>query len=136
MGGGNQTGFTSTIWQTFSDDGGATFRGPPTPTSLITHDAPTLVLRLERAAHWMEAAGIKPSPTFDPIVMMWTNNRQGPGRRISEASRMLLHAALSVDDGETFVGHIQVMRDPLAKVAISHSGSITDDYGAFVYLWS
>ena len=62
--------------------------------------------------------------------VIWTNNRQGPGPRISEASRMLLHAALSFDDGETFVGHREIMRDPLVKVSISPTGSITDDYGA------
>ena len=66
--------------------------------------------------------------------VIWTNNRQGPGPRISEASRMLLHAAVSFDDGETFVGHREIMRDPLVKVSISPTGSITDDYGALQLL--
>ena len=126
-GGGNQSPETSTAWQTFSDDGGQTFRGNATPSTFITHDSPALVLRLERAANWMVASGLE--PTVEPILVVWTNNRQGPGKKVSEASRMLLHAAISFDDGRTFHGHREVMRDALAKVSISSSGVITDDYG-------
>lgn len=42
---------------------------------------------------------------------------------------MLLHAALSFDEGKTFLGHREIMRDRLAKESISASGKITDDYG-------
>jgi sialidase-1 len=127
-GGGNQTAETSTVWQTFSDDGGQTFRGNATPTTFITHASPVLVLRLANAVNWMVAAGFKP-PTTAPILVVWTNNRQGPGRKVNEASRMLLHAAISFDNARTFHGHREIMRDPLAKVSISSSGAITDDYG-------
>jgi hypothetical protein len=128
-GGGNQTAETSTVWQTMSNDGGQSFH-EPTPMPIITHDAPVLVLRLERATSWMTRAGISHGPTAPPpILLVWTNTRQGPGRKINEASRMLLHAAVSFDEGATFHGHREIMRDPLAKVSISPTGRITDDYG-------
>lgn len=70
--GGGETMALSTLWEAFSDDGGAHWRGAPRPSSLISWSSPAAVLRLDRSAGWghNRSGGGKP-----PILVLWTNAR-------------------------------------------------------------
>ena len=116
-GGGSERMATSTLWEAFSDDGGEHWRGPPQPSSLISWGSPAAVMRLDRAAKWLQRAELGGSgvPGVPPILVLWTNARTG--QDYSESTRSLLHAALSFDDGRTFRGHREVARDPQMKTA-------------------
>ena len=113
--GGNETMATSTLWEAFSDDGGENFRSPPTPSSLISWSSPVAIVRLERASRWLPAA-----LDLAPLLLVWTNARTT--QDYSQSTRSALHAALSFDDGRSFVGHREIMRDPRRKEAVFPDG--------------
>ena len=130
-GGGTQGFDNSTLWQAFSDDRGESFRSTPTASKIISYDAPVSLLRLRRSSTWRTPSQDGREP--QPILLIWNNAREQKvvngmhvwDPALESATRALLHAAISFDDGKSFVGHREVMRDPLIKVKQIPS----DDHG-------
>jgi hypothetical protein len=65
----------STLWQVLSDDRGESFRGQPTPSKIISYDAPVLLLRLHRSALWRRPSSAEASGDPDPILLLLNNVR-------------------------------------------------------------
>jgi len=83
------------FYESFSHDGGIRWT-PPKPSKIISSDSPAALVRLPNQS----------------ILMIWNE-----ALRFSYAygGRHVLHAAISSDDGRTWRGHREVLRDPLRK---------------------
>eukprot|EP01043_Picozoa_sp_COSAG02_P002074 COSAG02_NODE_46_length_45443_cov_36.731497_26_plen_749_part_00 len=123
----------ATLWQAYSTDGGASFAGSPYPTNLISFQSPVLVLRVSGSDTFSTAAnpagGLQPpiakrdSPP--PIVLVFNNARPTVSSVSGETYRSILHAAISLDDGLTWRGFREVMRDN----AMRGSSDDSSDHG-------
>ena len=105
------------LMQAWSDDGGATFRGPQVPSRFISYGAPPTLLRLRRNVDRFVS---RAAPDFDraPIVIIYNNARQLSrfDGGTEETARSILHAAISLDGGRSWRGHREVLRDPELKL--------------------
>jgi hypothetical protein len=108
----------SVLWIARSVNGGTSFEGPPTPSNLISFQSPTMVLRVDGNS---SAASATPSP----IILVFNNARPTADSVSGETYRAILHAAISVDDGDTWRGFREVMRDD----AIKGSSDVAGDHG-------
>jgi hypothetical protein len=108
----------ATLWQAHSTDGGASFAAAPHPTQLISYQSPVLVLRVSGGV--FSAARGPP-----PIVLIFNNARPTATSTSGETYRAILHAAISLDDGNTWQGFREVMRDN----AMRGSADETEDHG-------
>ena len=79
------------LYESFSDDGSVWSR--PRPTGLISSDSPVGLVRLPD----------------DRIVLLWNKCQRYP---YAHGGRHVLHAAVSEDDGRTWIGQREVARDP------------------------
>jgi hypothetical protein len=79
------------FYESFSDDGEEWT--PPRPTRITSSDSPAALVRLPNRR----------------ILMFWNNCQRHP---YAQGSRHVLHAALSADDGATWVGCREILRDP------------------------
>jgi hypothetical protein len=82
---------TGRLWQSFSRDGGEW--SPPAPTGFLSSDSPAAFARLDDKR----------------LVMLWNNCQRYP---YAQGGRHVLHAAISDDDGQTWRGRREVLRDP------------------------
>ena len=80
------------LYESFSDDGCAWSK--PRPTRLISSDSPVGLVRLPD----------------DRLVLLWNKCLRFP---YAHGGRHVLHAAISEDDGRTWIGQREVVRDPL-----------------------
>jgi hypothetical protein len=83
------------FYESFSHDGGASWSGPR-PTSITSGDSPCSLTRLHDGR----------------IVMMWNNNLR---YCYANGGRVVLHAAISEDEGGTWRGYREVAANPLAS---------------------
>lgn len=82
------------FFESFSADGAEW--SPLEPTGILSCDAP---------------AGLVPLPD-KRLVMLWNNCLRFP---YAQGSRWVLHAAISSDDGKTWRGYREILRDPHRK---------------------
>jgi hypothetical protein len=80
------------FFQSFSDDGSVW--SPAQPTDILSSDSPAGLVRLADKR----------------LVMMWNNCQRYP---YAQGARRVLHAAISDDDGKTWHGRREILRDPL-----------------------
>ena len=80
------------LYESFSEDGSLWSR--PRPTPLISSDSPVGLVRLPD----------------DRVVLMWNKCQRFP---YAHGGRHVLHAAVSEDEGQTWIGQREVVRDPL-----------------------
>ncbi len=80
------------LYESFSDDGSDWSHSRP--TKLISSDSPVGLVRL----------------ADDRVVLLWNKCLRFP---YAHGGRHVLHAAISEDDGQTWIGHREVARDPL-----------------------
>lgn len=80
------------LFESFSDDGSVW--SEPKPTAFVSSDAPAAFARLPDGR----------------LVVMWNNCQRFPYAR---GGRQVLHAAISDDDGKTWRGRREILRDPL-----------------------
>lgn len=80
------------LYESFSADGIAWSRAQP--TRLLSSDSPAALMRLQK----------------DKIVLFWNSCLRFPD---SQGGRQVLHAAISEDEGKTWRGHREVLKDPL-----------------------
>ena len=81
------------LYESFSKNGGSNW-SPPRPTRLISSDSPVGLVRLPD----------------DRIVLLWNKCLRFP---YAHGGRQVLHAAISEDEGRTWIGQREVARDPL-----------------------
>jgi len=118
----------ATLWQAHSTDGGGSFAAAPIPTQLISFQSPVLVLRASGGGATAATTGVDWPP---PIVLVFNNARPfagagcAAGGGCGEAYRAVLHAAISLDDGNTWKGFREVMRDD----AMRGSKDVSADHG-------
>ena len=79
------------FYESFSDDGSSWSRLQPSP--LISSDSPAGLVRLSDGR----------------LVLLWNKCRRFP---YAHGGRHVLHAAISEDDGGSWIGHREVARDP------------------------
>jgi hypothetical protein len=79
------------FYESFSDDGEEWT--PPRPSKITSSDSPAALVRLPDRR----------------ILMFWNNCQRHP---YAQGSRHVLHAALSADEGATWVGCREILRDP------------------------
>jgi predicted neuraminidase len=79
------------FYESFSDDGEEWTA--PRPTRITSSDSPAALLRLPDRR----------------ILMFWNNCQRHP---YAQGSRHVLHAALSADEGATWIGCREILRDP------------------------
>ena len=121
---------TGRLWRTLSFDNGTNLQ-PATETSFTSSDSPAMLLTL-RHPSW-------PSSAPAPILMLWSNcatswpldcaagGPTDPSGDCLYAARFALHGSLSLDDGATWRGGLEVFADPHEQIPpLSESG----DYGA------
>lgn len=84
-------GQTGRFYESFSDDGSQW--SPPAPTSILSSDSPAGLIRLDDQR----------------IVMIWNNCQR---YAYALGGRQVLHAAVSDDDGKTWRGYREILRDP------------------------
>lgn len=82
---------TGRFFESFSKDGAEW--SPATPTSILSSDSPAGLVRLPDKR----------------LVMMWNNCQRFP---YAQGARNVLHAAISDDDGQTWKGRREILRDP------------------------
>jgi hypothetical protein len=82
---------TGRLWQSFSRDGSEW--SPPEPTGFLSSDSPAAFARLDEKR----------------LVMLWNNCQRYP---YGQGGRHVLHAAITDDDGKTWRGRREVLRDP------------------------
>ena len=82
---------TGRLWQSFSRDGSEW--SPPEPTAFLSSDSPAAFARLDDKR----------------LVMLWNNCQRYP---YAQGGRHVLHAAISDDDGKTWRGRREILRDP------------------------
>lgn len=92
------------LWESYSDDGSVW--SDPKPTAITSSDAPAGLVRLKD----------------DRLVLLWNNCQRFPYAR---GGRQVLHAAVSDDDGKTWRGKREVLRDPLRN----DPPPVTGDHG-------
>ncbi len=80
------------LYESFSTDGVTWSQAQP--TRLLSSDSPAALLRLEK----------------DRLVLFWNSCLRFPD---AHGGRQVLHAAISEDEGKTWRGHREVLRDPL-----------------------
>jgi len=80
------------FWETFSSDGGHTW-SPAQPTSILSSESPAGFVRLPDKR----------------IVLIWNNCNRFP---YAAGARNVLHAAVSSDEGKTWQGYREILRDP------------------------
>eukprot|EP01052_Picozoa_sp_SAG31_P015086 SAG31_NODE_959_length_10757_cov_2.260086_3_plen_677_part_00 len=126
-----QTGY---LWQALSTDEGASLSAA-TPTRFVSSDSPPLLLRL-RHPLWqkMEHSQSELASEMQPILLLWINGDTSMPLACVDSSsdcvyatRFILHAAISFDDGESWAGFREVYRDPYLKIP---PASTSGDYGA------
>jgi hypothetical protein len=83
------------FYESFSSDHGATW-SQPVPTNLLSSDSPCSLTRLRDGR----------------IVMMWNNTQR---YCYANGGRVVLHAAISEDDGKSWRGYREVAANPFAK---------------------
>ena len=96
------------FYESFSDDEGALWT-PPVPTSVVSSDSPPALVRL----------------VDNRVAMLWNNCLRFP---YAYGGRHVLHAAFSGDDGRTWRGYREVMRDPLRNQPPPPSGDFGPSY--------
>jgi hypothetical protein len=109
-----QTGF---LYQSFSDDGGVTW-SDATVSEFISSDSPAEMLRTADGR----------------LVVIW-NNDQNPPRvdgKIVAGGRDALHAAISPDNGQTWLGIREIYRDPLSNASPPRRGDRGTAYSTAV----
>ena len=79
------------FFESFSKDGSAW--SPAQPTAILSSDSPAGLVRLPDKR----------------LVMLWNNCQRYP---YAQGSRNVLHAAISDDDGRTWKGRREILRDP------------------------
>jgi len=79
------------FYESFSEDGSRWSQ--PRPTHLINSDSPAGMVRLADGR----------------LVLLWNKCRRYP---YAHGGRHVLHGAVSTDEGETWIGHREVARDP------------------------
>ena len=120
----------ATLWQAHSTDGGGSFAAAPIPTQFISFQSPVLVLRASGGGAAAATTG-GPDGGPPPIVLVFNNARPFTGAGCAggggcgEAYRAVLHAAISLDDGNTWKGFREVMRDD----AMRGSKDVSADHG-------
>lgn len=92
------------FFQSFSQDGSVWTR--PTPTDIITSDSPPSLTRLKDGR----------------VVLLWNNSLRFA---YAQGGRHVLHAAISEDDGRTWIGYREVASNPLVDEPPPPNG----DYG-------
>lgn len=112
----------ATLWQAHSTDGGTSFAGAPHSTELISYQSPVLVLRVSGGVV-AATSGVRAAPP--PIVLVFNNARPTATSTSGETYRAILHAAISLDDGNTWQGFREVMRDS----AMRGSADDNNDHG-------
>lgn len=80
------------FYESFSQDQGYSW-SPAGPTQITSSDSPAALVRLSDGR----------------IVMLWNNSQRHP---YAQGSRHVLHAAVSRDDGLSWSGYREVLRDP------------------------
>src|SRR5690606_36601780 len=80
------------FYESHSNDRGNTW-SPFVPSPITSSDSPAGLLRMPD----------------DRLVLLWNNNRRHP---YAQGSRQVLHAAVSEDDGRTWCGGREILRDP------------------------
>ncbi len=93
------------LWEAFSDDGVSW--SPPRPSRFFSSDSPASLTRLADGR----------------IVLIWNGCQRYP---YAHGGRQVLHAAISRDDGKTWRGFREVLRDP-RRLEPAHP--IRGDYG-------
>jgi hypothetical protein len=96
------------FYESFSSDDGANWAGP-IPTSIDSSDSPAALVRLPD----------------NRMAMLWNNCLRFP---YAYGGRHVLHAAISGDDGRTWRGYREVMRDPLRNQPPPPSGDFGPSY--------
>ena len=94
------------LWESFSVDGASW--SPPRPSRFFSSDSPAGLTRL----------------TDGRIVVLWNNCQRYP---YAHGGRQVVHAAISSDDGRTWRGFREVLRDP-KRLEPAHP--IRGDYGS------
>jgi len=79
------------LYESFSEDG--SLWSPPRPTQLVSSDSPVGLVRLPDGR----------------VVLLWNKCQRYP---YAHGGRHVLHAAVSEDDGQTWIGQREVARDP------------------------
>eukprot|EP01052_Picozoa_sp_SAG31_P008545 SAG31_NODE_434_length_15737_cov_10.315450_5_plen_665_part_00 len=125
---------TGLLWQTTSANFGTTL-APTVPTKLASSDSPPFLLRLQRGD--TSAYGENRSA----ILLIWVNVRTTKPLLCQHLDgggvytvRAILHAAISIDDCHTWLGHREVYRDPLMKAQPPTRGDIGVAYSYGVEL--
>lgn len=121
---------TGRLWQTLSFDNGTNLQ-PATETNFTSSDSPAMLLALNHPS-WG-------STSPPPILLLWSNcasswplacsagGLSDPTGDCLYAARWALHGAISLDDGNTWRGGLEVFKDPHEQMPPrSESG----DYGA------
>ena len=80
------------FWETYSSDKGATW-SPAQPTAITSSESPAGLVRLRDGR----------------IVLIWNNCMRFP---YASGARNVLHAAVSSDEGKTWRGYREIIRDP------------------------
>ena len=83
------------FYESFSHDGG-THWSQPKPSSILASESPAALVRLPDQR----------------IVMIWNEANRYP---YAYGGRHVLHAAISSDEGRTWRGHREILRDPMRK---------------------
>jgi hypothetical protein len=96
------------FYESFSSDDGANWTRP-IPTSIDSSDSPAALVRLPD----------------NRMAMLWNNCLRFP---YAYGGRHVLHAAISGDEGRTWRGYREVMRDPLRNQPPPPSGDFGPSY--------
>ena len=111
-----QTGY---LWQALSTDGGATLSAA-TPTQFVSSDSPPLLLRL-RHPYW-HSMRHEPGIGLQAILLLWINGDTSmplacidSSSDCAYATRFILHAAISLDDGRSWLGFREVYLYPYLR---------------------
>ncbi|MBX9791850.1 MAG: glycoside hydrolase [Pirellulales bacterium] len=94
------------LWESFSSDGASW--SPPRPSQFFSSDSPAGLTRLADGR----------------IVLLWNNCQRYP---YAHGGRQVLHAAISSDEGQSWSGFREVLRDP-KRLEPAHP--IRGDYGS------
>jgi hypothetical protein len=83
------------FYESFSGDGGVHW-SLPKPSNIVASESPAALVRLDDGR----------------ILMIWNEAERFP---YAYGGRHVLHAALSSDEGRTWIGHREIYRDPMRK---------------------